>query len=147
MQTICRGDRSPYLGMFAQIKRVLLLIADILSIFSTCLQSISSAYCENCGSWFLQRTQITDHGSKKWYSRATHSGVWYEKNRLINILKNRKSSISDVSLQNMQKCVRPHWVQTLLLGWAGVWWESHDLIPTQELSTFTVSFGFLGQAL
>lgn len=91
MQTICRGDRSPYLGMFAQIKRVLLLIADILSIFSTCLQSISSVYCENCGSWFLQRTQITDHGSKKWHFQPHTPGFGMKKNRLINILKNRNS--------------------------------------------------------
>lgn len=60
--------------MFAQIKEVLLVIADIiLLIFSACLQATGSTYSENCESWFLLRTgiiavsrQLTAlHGSKK----------------------------------------------------------------------------------
>lgn len=88
------------LGMFAQIKRVLLLIADVISsMISTCLQVTGSTYSENCESWFLLRTQIiaesrqltAAHGSKKWHFQPHTPGFCMEKNRLINILKNGNS--------------------------------------------------------
>lgn len=95
LQTICRGDRSPYLGMFAQIQRVLLLIADVLSVFSTCFQAISSTYCDivGPGSCRGHRSQqlTAPHGSMKWHFQPHTPGFGMKKITLINILKNRNS--------------------------------------------------------